>query len=194
MVSGESDLLDRYLHFSGQSATIINTVLSALSGGIERAFSNDPRGREELGRMNDLHLFLMQVIAFDWFITRCMHAVRLEHKTRCGLVNRVDLLASESLRRKANYEALRSALEKIVRVRNAWAHRLCDEDIADDLDDLKDRLGLHKHDGFQWVTLEHVSADGCKVWTFVVSTLQQMAELIWRCVKDQMSKTAQGEA
>lgn len=193
MSLSESDLLSRYKWFAEQSCRI-NEALAALKNDVERAYSGDPSRLEHLFLFNDLHLFLMQVIAFDWFITRCMHAVRLEHKTRCGLVNRVDLLASESLRRKANYEALRSALEKIVRVRNAWAHRLCDEEIADDLDDLKDRLGLHKHDGFQWVTLEHVSADGCKVWTFVVSTLQQMAELIWRCVKDQMSKTAQGEA
>jgi len=193
METGEVDLLSLYLRFSSEAATIINKALSAASEQVERAFSDDAPGREELGRVNDLQLFLMQVIAFDGFITRCMHAVGLERKTRCGLVKRVDLLASEDLRKEPRYEALRSAIEEIVRVRNAWAHRLCEEETSDDVCVLADRFGLVRRDGYLWITLEHISADGGKVWGFLVCTLHEMAKLIWPCVKARTARTPHGE-
>jgi hypothetical protein len=188
MGAREIDVLSRYLRFSNEGATIINRALSAVRGDIERAFADDPSGRDELGRINDLQLFLMQVIAFDGFITRCMHAVGLEGKARSPLVKRVDLLASKEVREGDRYKALRSAIKEIVRVRNAWAHRLCDEEISENVQELADRFGLCERDGYLWITLEHMSADGGEVWGFVVCTLHEMAELIWRCVQERLAK------
>lgn len=134
------DLLARYERFSNESATIVNRALSAVRPDIDRALSDDARAREELFRLNDLQLFLLQVIAFDGFITRCIHAVGLGGAARRPLLKRIDLLASPEVKKRDKYKALRASIEAIARVRNAWAHRLCEEEISDDVDDLRERF------------------------------------------------------
>jgi hypothetical protein len=187
-MSEETHLLDRYLRFSNEGGTRINVALSAVKPDVDRAFADDPEARDDVRRLNDVQLFLMQVIAFDGFVTKCMHAAGMppSEARKGSLVCRADRLASPEVKQGDTYKALRSGVKQIARVRNAWAHRLCDEEISDDVRDLTDRFGLHEKDGYLWVDLEHFAADRQQVWGFVVCTLKQMAELIWPCVQARM--------
>ena len=194
MSLSESDLLSRYKWFAEQSCRI-NEALAALRDDVERAYSGDPSKLEHLFLFNDLRLFLMQVFAFDGLITACLHALGL---SKAGsLTQRVQRRAACEPKRDSSYQALLSGVGEIARVRDAWVHAQGNPAILRSPQwpsHLTDRFGLYDRDGRLWVRLSHQAKDGRMVWTFVVCTLQQMAELIWRCVKDQMSKTAQGEA
>ena len=181
----DSDLLSRYLWFSEKSC-LINKALSAARDKVNAAFADNPSGLEDLFLFNDLQLFLMQVLAFDGFVTACLHAVEPEAQPRKGpLVKRIDRLATATpeVKETDRYKTLRSDVKKIARVRNVWAHRLAYKGISEDIRDLTDRFGLHEEGGHLWVDLEHVAADGRQVWTFVVCTLHEMAELLWPCVE-----------
>jgi hypothetical protein len=125
----------------------------------------------------------MQVFAFDGFITACIHALDLLKED--SLTQRVQRLATCELKQDKTYQDLLSGVDEIIKVRDAWVHAQGDPAILKNPEwpsHLTDRFGLCHRDGRRWVQLSHEAKDGRMVWTFVVLTLHQMAELIWPCV------------
>jgi len=188
MCSDRDDLLSRYKWFSEQCC-LINKAFSAVRPDIDRAFSGDAHAAENLFLFNDLQLFLMQVFAFDGFITACLHALDLSKED--SLTQRVQRLATCELKQDKSYQALLSTVDEIAKVRDAWVHAQGDPAILKNPQwppHLTDRFGLCDRDGRLWVQLSHQAKDGREVWTFVVCTLQQMAELIWPRVQARMQR------
>jgi len=194
MCGDDSDLFSRYKWFSEQSC-LTNKALSAVRPDIDRAFSGDARAAGNLLLFNDLQLLLMQVFAFDGFVTACLHVLGLPKEG--SLTHRVQRLASCELRQQKNYQALLCHVGEIAKVRDAWVHAQGAPSILKEPDwpaHFEDRFGLSARDGRLWINLSHVARDGKRVWSFVVCTLQTTAQLIWPRVQARMQRPRKSEA
>jgi len=192
MSANENDLLSRYKWLSEQCCCV-NECLSAVKGCVDRAYAGDPTRKEYVFLVNDLALFLMQIFAFDGFITACLHA--LNRSKEGSPIERLQRLASCELKEDETYEVLRSSVDEVFKVRDMWVHAQGDPAILKtppEQGHLADRFGWCEKDGRQWVRLSRQAKDERMVWTFEVHTLHQMAELIWPCVQAGMQNQQQG--
>jgi hypothetical protein len=181
--SKDNDLLSRYLWFSDKSCEV-NKALSALQHCVEAAYSDDPKATKLLFRVNDLNLFLLQFLAFDGFVTACLHRRGGGRQAKEGsATKRLRRLASRELQADLTYQELESAVKEIEKVRDAWVHGQGDPAILKNPnwpDHFKDRFGIYEEDDRMWVGLSH---DNGRVWSYVINTLHDMAKLIWESIR-----------
>ena len=172
------DLLGRYLRLS-EKACVVNQALSAVRPAVDLAYRGSPSA-EDLFLFNDLQLFLIQVFLFDGYVTTCEHYL---HLSKDGpITERLQRLTACTNERGVDYERLLSGVSEIARVRDVWVHALGDPSVLRKPDwpaRRTDRFGLRDKDDSLWVHLSHKARDGRTVWSFVISTLQGMAKLLW---------------
>ncbi len=178
MSTGQPDLLARYLRFSQESCAL-NDALSATEA-IETAFRDCVAAQKRAHRLNDLQLFLLQVAAFDGFVTAYLHRRRMSLEG--SLTKRVRCLVSEALKMDKAYQVLESTLSEISMVRDAWMHGQGDPSITKRPTwppHLEDKFGLYKEDDRLWICLSHRPQRGVVVWTLIIRTLHDLARKIW---------------
>lgn len=182
MCSVRDDLLSRYLQFSVESCEI-NKAISAVKPSIVEAYCDDPSSRKRLFLINDLNLFLMQVMAFDGFVTACLHTRGLDKGG--SLQKRLQRLANDQLRNDSCYQRLLNGVAEIEKIRDAWIHGQGDPSILKNPNwpaHLTDRFALEGIDGRLWIRLSQ-KRDGRTVWSFIINTLHDIAALIWESLE-----------
>lgn len=180
----KGDLFRRYMWLSEKYCEV-NKALSAVRDSIDKAYKDDPDGKKMLFLINDLNLFLLQVTAFDGFVTACLHRKRVGKQGKSGSIkSRVRLLVGK---RKAElkYQTLETALSEIEKIRDAWVHGQGNPSILKNPNwpkHLENRFGIYAEEGRMWIRLSH-SWNGRTVWSYLIGTLHGMAKLIWESGK-----------
>lgn len=183
MSSSASDLLGRYLEFCHKSCAL-NEALSA-TRAIETAFPN-PAEQEPALLLNDLQLFLLQVIAFDGFITGCLHALSMRKEKDLPIRGRVMSLADDRLRKDRGFHRTLTKVEEIFLVRDAWLHGQGDPAVTKRSQwpgHFNRQFGIAHRDNRFWIRLAKKGPDGSPVWSFLVGTLKGVARAVWPSVQ-----------
>jgi hypothetical protein len=177
MPSITDNLLARYEKFS-QESDVVNKALSATSA-ISAAYPCCA-DRQHALLVNDLNLFLLQVLAFDGFITACLHALGLPKNDPIGI--RVKSLTTEGLKQDKRFDRDVKKVEEIFKVRDAWMHGLGDPGITKTPEwprHFNSQFGIVSNDGRLWIRLTRRTRSGCTVWSFVTCTLRRTARRVW---------------
>ena len=182
MGEAAADLLSRYLQFADDVCEM-NRALSSVKPWVSKAYAADPSGESALYLMNDLALFLLEVMAFDGFLTACLHALGRGREEKSGsIVDRFKRLTGTGPDADGRLECLVSHLREIEMVRDAWVHGQGSASVLKSSKwprHVRDRFGVDERDGRLWVHLSHRAKDGRVVWSHLMNTLKDAAVLVW---------------
>jgi len=183
----KKSLLDRYAQFS-EDVRILNRVLSATEA-IPTAYRDNLAAQEQALLVNDLQMFLLQVFAFEGFVTACLHAAGLTKEK--STLDSVGLLVAPKVQGERSYQRLRAHVQEILKVRDAWVHGQGDPRVLRRPSlpgHFAKRFGLVARDGRLWIRLTHKAPGHPVVWKFVVQNLEKMAGVIWESAQSRISK------